>query len=128
MEPALAPAHLPRILLVEDHADTRHYLQLYLQMKGYVVDLAATVEEAREAFERERPDVLLSDIGLPDGSGWDLLRELQARRPIYAIAMSGFGGGADRITSEAAGFHHHIRKPFDPLELDRALEQRPADL
>lgn len=114
-----------RVLLVEDHADTRKYLQLYLEMKGYAVSPAATKAEARELFERDAPQILISDIGLPDGSGWELLRELQSRRPVFAIAMTGFGGGADRITSETVGFHCHIRKPFDPEELDRALDQRP---
>jgi len=119
------PGKARRVLLVEDHADTRDALGMYLEMQGYDVRMAATKKEALVLFAEHRPHVLISDVGLPDGTGWDLLHEIQGCGPIYAIALTGLGGGVDRLTSESVGFHHHITKPFDPAELDRALQAVP---
>ncbi len=66
-------------------------------------------------------DLLVSDIGLPDGSGWDLLLQLRAARPIRAIAMSGLDAPKDIARSESVGFSEHMVKPVPPDKLDRIV-------
>jgi CheY-like chemotaxis protein len=73
-------------------------------------------------------DVLISDIGLPDQSGWGLLTQAKLRHPIFAIAMSGFGTNADSARSQAAGYRHHLLKPFKTAELDKLLAEAAATL
>ena len=79
-----------RIFIVENHEDTRFLLQLLLEQLGHTVLTATTLAEALAAIPGARSDVLISDIGLPDGNGWELLTRLGDGRPPYAIAMSGF--------------------------------------
>lgn len=85
-----------------------------------------------DAALREIPasgcDVLISDIGLPDGTGWDLLEKLGEHRPRFTVAMSGFGMNADVNRSKAAGVRHHLVKPFHPEELDRLLQDAVNEL
>jgi CheY-like chemotaxis protein len=64
---------------------------------------------------------LLSDIGLPDGTGWDIRTRCKPRQWPYAIAMSGFGMNADNARSRDAGYRHHLLKPFKTAELDKLL-------
>jgi DNA-binding response OmpR family regulator len=109
------------ILIVEDHEDTRKYLRLYLEQSGHAALCASTIKQAVECMNTSPCDVVLSDIGLRDGSGWELLSELKLSRPIYAIAMSGFGTNADEHRSKAAGYRHHLVKPIDPDLLDQLL-------
>ena len=120
--PACSPKPL-RIFLIENHPDTLEYMQMYLEMLGHTVQSADSMTTALAALPTADCDVLISDIGLPDGDGWMLLRHLQLPRPIYAIAMSGFGMGADQLRSQEAGFRHHLLKPIKPEELDVALEE-----
>ena len=110
-----------RIFIVEDHADTARGLAMYLRANGHQVHVALDVRSARQLATEIDYDILLSDIGLPDGNGWDLLEELSARRPITAIAMSGYNTDADRERSKAAGFVEHLPKPLTPDELDSAF-------
>ena len=118
-----------RVFLVENHPDFCHFLQLYLQVKGHTVFCAQTVAEALEKLPGSSCDVLLSDIHLADGSGWQLLHRVRQDHPdIYAIAMSGAGLRADRELSRAAGFRHHLLKPFAPGELNALLEQAAQEL
>ena len=114
-----------RVLVVEDHLDTRNGLELFLGMLGYELRFAVDVASALAAASEEEFDVLLSDIGLPDGNGWELLRELdkRGRRPAVAIAMSGFNTDRDLACSRDAGFAMHLVKPFQPEKLEAALEQ-----
>jgi two-component system CheB/CheR fusion protein len=119
-EPELHPL---RIFVVENHADTLRALTLYLEQMGHVVFSAQSMEAALRALPDADCDVLLSDIGLPDGNGWELIQHLHLKRPMYTIAMSGFGMNADRAKSKAAGYRHHILKPFNPDELDRLLDE-----
>ncbi len=119
-----------RIFLVENHPDTLKYLRMYLEAVGHEVSAALTMQAALAALPDADPDVLLSDIGLPDGTGWELLQRLQGRfrRPVYALAMSGFGLNADQARSRAAGFRHHLLKPFPPGRLDTLLEEAAREL
>ena len=114
--------------MVENHPDTLESLQIYLEEMGHTVASAGTVADALAALSNANCDVLISDIGLPDGTGWDLLQRLQLPRPIYPIAMSGFGMNADHARSRAAGFRHHLLKPFPLKELDVLLEEAAHDL
>ena len=116
-------SHPLRIFVVENHADTLKWISRYLVSMGHTVLSARTMADALKALPGADCEVLISDIGLPDGDGWQLLRTVRLSRPIYAIAMSGFGMNADRIKSKAAGFRHHLLKPFVPRELDDALEE-----
>ncbi len=75
--------------------------------------MADTMSRALREVPAANCDILISDIGLPDGDGWQLLARLDLPRPIYAIAMSGFGMTSDRMRSKAAGFRHHLVKPMD---------------
>lgn len=112
-----------RVLVVEDHQDTLKYLCMYLEQSGHAVLSARTIQQAVEALHTSECDVVLSDIALADGSGWELLSKLHLHRPPYAIAMSGFGTAADAQRSKDAGYRHHIVKPIDPDLLDGLLEE-----
>ena len=119
--------HPLRIFIVENHPDTLKWLRLYLEDRGHCVATARTLSEALEAFPATGSEVLVSDIGLPDGDGWALMERLRPA-PAFAIAMSGFGMNADSARSRAAGFRHHLLKPFKPAELDTILEQAAEEL
>lgn len=109
-----------RVLVVEDHADSAEMMALLLESMGHDVFVAPNAGEALEAVERRRFDLLISDIGLPDASGYDLMRQLAARgHRIPAIALSGYGMATDRVQSREAGFAEHLVKPLQgpgPLE------------
>jgi CheY-like chemotaxis protein len=81
------------------------------------------MQEALEKIAGGSYDVLLSDIGLADGNGWDLIREMGAWRPPFAIAMSGYGTAADRERSVEAGFRHHLIKPVSLEKLAAVLDE-----
>src|SRR5215211_5673452 len=121
--PVADAPHSLAILVVEDHANTAQSIQRYLRLRGYRVHVAPDVRSARALASSVKFDLLLSDIGLPDGNGWELLEELCTDRSIRAIAMSGYDTDADRARSKAAGFLEHLAKPLTPNELDRAFER-----
>ena len=113
-----------KIFVVEDTEDTRHLLEVLLRASGYEVQTAANMADALRGAPGFGADVLLSDLGLPDGDGWQLIRALQqAGCTPYAIAMSGFGTLADVTASKAAGFRHHLVKPIDWNLLKRLLDE-----
>ena len=120
-----------RIFVVENHAGTLKYFHLYLESEGHTVLDARSVSEAFDAIPRSECDVLISDIGLPDGKGWDLLKRLKAEglpHPAFAIAMSGLGTPEDVERSREAGFRHHLLKPFSPDKLEVVLEEATREL
>ena len=88
-----------RIFVIEDHRDTLEALQIYLEQSGHVVFSARSIAEALREIPRANCHVLISDINLPDGNGWDLMQEVGKLRPDYAIAISGKGIKADRQKS-----------------------------
>ena len=116
------------VLVVENHPDTRQGVTAFLKVLGHRASFAEDVTGALALAGQETFDLLLSDISLPDGTGWELLHALNAngRRPSHAIAMSGLGDPADLTRSRDAGFETHLVKPFRPEELEEAL-RRAAD-
>jgi CheY-like chemotaxis protein len=116
----LRPMH---VFIVENHPDTLQSFIFYLESEGHSVSCASSLSEALESIPASGCDVLFSDIGLPDGTGWDLLAQLELDRPIYAVAMSGFGMNADRKKSLATGFRHHLIKPITPDQIDEILKE-----
>jgi CheY-like chemotaxis protein len=112
-----------RILLVEDHADTAYVLGRLLRLSGHDVTTAGTVAEAVSLADRETFDVLISDIGLPDATGYDLMRQLKSRTKIKGIAMSGYGMDEDVRKSREAGFSEHVVKPADAAQLERVIRR-----
>jgi PAS domain S-box-containing protein len=112
-----------RVLVVEDEDDARDLVRLVLEDCGSIVTTASNVTEAFASIEREPPDVLVSDIGLPGGeSGYDLIRRVRALPPerggnIPAAAMTAYARGEDRLRALAAGFIVHVAKPIEPTEL-----------
>jgi signal transduction histidine kinase/CheY-like chemotaxis protein len=123
---AAAPAPAERagaysILLVEDHEPTRTVLVQMLENRGHRVLSAGSLAEARACAAIARVDVLISDIGLPDGSGYDLMAELSAHYPLQGIALTGYGMEDDVSESRAAGFAAHLTKPVRIRMIDEAL-------
>ena len=117
-----------RVFVVENHADTREFLTFMLQELGHTVITADTMSRALRDVPTANCDVLISDIGLPDGDGWQLLARLDLPKPVYAIAMSGFGMTADRLRSKAVGYRHHLVKPMGLEQLDSILRDAAAEL
>jgi CheY-like chemotaxis protein len=115
----LAPVlHGVRVLVVDDVADARDMLTVLLTLCGAEVVAADCVRSARVALAAQLPDVLVSDIGMPDEDGYDLIRTLRARGPeqgglLPAIAVTGFATEQDRARALAAGFQAHLAKPVD---------------
>ncbi len=121
--PGAAPLGGGRLLLVEDHVDTATTLSMLLEGDGFRVRVVGSVASALEAAEAESFDLLISDIGLPDGSGLDLMKQLQRRYRIKGIAMSGYGMNEDVGRSLQAGFMVHLIKPVSLPVLQSAIRQ-----
>ena len=117
-----------RIFVVENHPDTLKMMGMYLEILGHTVLSADSMAGALATLPGAGCDVLISDIGLPDGDGWTLLRQLKKPPEIYAIAMSGFGMSADHLKSQEAGYRHHLLKPIDTKELDTILEEAAREI
>jgi PAS domain S-box-containing protein len=123
-----------RVLLVEDHPDTARQLTRLLQRAGHEVTWAGSIREAREliaASSDGQPErgfnILISDLGLPDGSGHELMRDLASQHRMPGIALSGYGMKDDILDSMAAGFSRHITKPVDWQELKIAIQKIAAE-
>src|SRR5712675_48676 len=133
VEAQIAPALSPRfserqpmrILLVEDHEDTNRSLTSLLRRRGYHVRSALTFQSALELSAKDKFDVLISDLGLPDGSGLDLIQKLASKPPL-GIALTGFGMEKDIRKSREVGFQHHLVKPIDLNKLDALIQESAA--
>jgi CheY-like chemotaxis protein len=117
-----------QIFLLEDHHDTLKYLTLFLGLLGHTVQSARTIKEALSKISNTNCDILICDIGLPDRNGHELLRQMKVTRRIYAIAISGFGSESDIAKSKAAGFRHHVTKPFHGEDLIPFLDEAIREL
>jgi PAS domain S-box-containing protein len=121
--PAAPARKALRILLVEDHHDTRYVLSRLLAGLGFEVTAAGSVKEAVEAAAGQSFDLLLSDIGLPDGSGMDVMRQIANRHKVKGIALSGYGQDEDLRRSREAGFVTHLTKPVNLQTLQDAIRK-----
>jgi signal transduction histidine kinase/HAMP domain-containing protein/CheY-like chemotaxis protein len=126
--PQLPLRQTMRILLVEDHEDTKRSLTNLLRRRGYHVQSAGDLQSALDLSAKEEFDVLISDLGLPDGSGIDLMRVLNSQRPVFGIALTGFGMEDDIRKSYEVGFKHHLVKPIDLNKLDSLIQESAAAL
>jgi len=124
-EPGAVPTRTLKLLIVEDHEATRQVLQRLLTIKGHQVTTAGSVQEALAIHGAERFDAVISDLGLPDGSGLDLMRELQQQRPVPGIALSGYGMEDDLLRTKEAGFFAHLVKPVNMNQLRQLINQIP---
>ena len=119
--PIQGPKKLHRILLVEDNDDLAEVMARLLSRHGYEVEIADTVARAEQLAATQPFDLLISDLGLPDGSGLDLVRHLRARHPWLAIALSGHGTNEDIRQSKEAGFAAHLSKPVSLEVLEETI-------
>jgi CheY-like chemotaxis protein len=115
--------HIYRLLLVEDNQATLEVLGRILRKQGHDVVTASTVEAARHFAANQDFDLVISDIGLPDGNGIDLMNELTRDYGLRGIALSGYGMDEDLARTKNAGFIAHLVKPIDVDRLNRVLEQ-----
>jgi PAS domain S-box-containing protein len=111
-----------RILVVEDHTATRVSLTRLLTRRGYAVVGASTMSEALERAAEQTFDLVVSDIGLPDGNGYSLMALLREKYELSGIALSGYGMEQDIVRGREAGFTEHLIKPVSVQSLDRALQ------
>jgi two-component system CheB/CheR fusion protein len=132
-EGAAAPAKLLRILLVEDHADTAAAMAELLSGLGHKVTVAGGMAAALAAVERRAAgnsgpalDLVISDLGLPDGNGHELMRKLSRRYGLKGIALSGYGMEDDREKSLQAGFSRHLTKPVQLRALQAVIREVAA--
>ena len=128
--PATPPTPTPRgvtVLVVEDHEDTRRVLARALRRKGFGVTAAASVASALEEFHQRPTDLVICDIGLPDGTGWDFVSRLREEGPVRAVAVSGYGMERDIQRSRDAGFAAHIVKPVDFSQLEKVVSRLLAE-
>lgn len=130
--PDASPASLPApekkldILLVDDHEDTSRTMQRLLERVGHRVSTAGTMNSALHAAGGRKFDLVISDIGLPDGSGLELMRQLGRDVNLKGIALSGFGMDEDVQRSREAGFAEHLTKPVDFQKLCSVIDQITA--
>ena len=111
------------ILLVEDHEDSLNLMARILRSQRHRVETATNVADALSVAERFNLDLLISDIGLPDRSGVELIRELLLKRPIRGIALTGYGSAVDIAETMDAGFEMHLTKPVQFEELKNAVRR-----
>jgi CheY-like chemotaxis protein len=146
----LLPAHLPepsevqalhsslslkgiRVLVVDDDTDTREIVTFLLEQAGAEAIAVGSAQEVLAAMPHVRPDILLSDIGMPDMDGYMLLQQIRTLSPEQggqtpAIALTAYAGELNQQQALAAGFQQHISKPVEPAELVKAIATRQTNL
>nr|WP_277882220.1 response regulator [Oculatella sp. FACHB-28] len=115
-----------KILVVDDEIDTRELVTFVLEQQGAQVTSASSAHEALQILTQAKPDVLLSDIGMPDIDGYMLIQQVRMFAPeqggqIPAIALTAYAGDADQQQVIAAGFQKHISKPIEPEVLIQTI-------
>jgi signal transduction histidine kinase len=111
-----------RVLLVDDHYDTCLGMKRMLERRGYQITVAHSAEQAVEKVNTQEFDLLISDIGLPDRSGYDLMREVRLNKRLPGIALSGFGSEQDVNQAREAGFAEHLTKPINFERLEKTIQ------
>jgi signal transduction histidine kinase/ActR/RegA family two-component response regulator len=126
--PALPSTRLDNlhVLVVDDTDDGRALTTLVLTQAGARVTAVPSVRDALDTIERERPDVMVSDIGMPEQDGYALIREIREREGVLgeslpAVALTGYARASDRARILEAGFQVHVTKPLDPVTLTSAI-------
>ena len=126
--PGFATPSLPgvRILLVEDDPDARELLSMVLIQRHAEVRVVASAPEAPKALKRWKPDILVSDTGMPKVDGYELIRKVRSLAPeegrdIPAIAITAYVGDQDRLRALSAGYQMHVPKPVEPAEFAAAV-------
>ena len=112
-----------RLLLVDDHRDTCAGMKMMLERRGYDITVAHSADQAMQEARANHFDLLISDIGLPDRSGYELMEELHRAKGLRGIALSGFGSDHDVTLARNAGFSEHLTKPIDFDRLDEIIRQ-----
>jgi excisionase family DNA binding protein len=116
----------PSILIVDDDDRLREFVRVNLEMEGYTVREAASVEQGLAALEEEPPDLILLDVMMPQVDGWEMLRRVQERHGVGAIPVVMFSGKVDDETladAESRGAQAFIGKPFNPQQLIESTKQ-----
>jgi CheY-like chemotaxis protein len=112
-----------RILVVEDHADTLRVLAMLLDHFGHKISAADSTQRALQFLKSNDFDVVVSDIALPDGSGYEVVSQAKQKQGVKAVALSGFDREEDIRRGKEAGFDFHLSKPIDFQELRTVLDQ-----
>jgi CheY-like chemotaxis protein len=112
-----------RLLLVEDHVDSAELLAELLQSHGHQVLVATSATAALALASQNEFDVIVSDVGLPDGTGYELMEHMRSRYAMKGIAVTGSGRASDVERGRRAGFSVHLTKPVTLRKLEDALEQ-----
>ena len=112
-----------RILVVEDHADTLRVLARLLDHFGHKISVADSTSSALQFLQSTAFDVIVSDIALPDGTGYDIVSQAKQKQGLKAVALTGFDGEEDIRRGKEAGFDFHLSKPVDFHELRTVLDQ-----
>jgi CheY-like chemotaxis protein len=114
-----------RVLIVDDEPDARRLLAMVLQQAGAVVTAASSAVDVFAALPTAKPEVLISDLGMPDTDGFDLIRQIRAQgfhaRDLPAVALSAFIRKEDQRQALLAGFQVHLSKPVDPRDLTAVI-------
>ncbi|MDX2230744.1 MAG: PAS domain S-box protein [Leptolyngbyaceae cyanobacterium bins.349] len=118
-------SHL-RILVVDDEPDMRDLIQTILETQGATVTIATSAIEALQLFDQQLPDILISDVGMPEMDGFQLIQQIRQRSPdqggkVLAIALTAYAREPDQQRALAAGFQTHLAKPIDPEALVSAI-------
>jgi signal transduction histidine kinase len=121
-EPERSISSHRRVLLVDDHYDTCIGMKRMLERRGYEITVAHSAEQAVEKVRTEEFDLLISDIGLPDRSGYELMREVRLNKDLPGIALSGFGSEQDINQAREAGFSEHLTKPINFERLEKTIQ------
>jgi len=121
-KPDAAVGNHRRVLLVDDHYDTCLGMKRMLERRGYQITVAHSAEQAVEKVRTQEFDLLISDIGLPDRSGYELMREVRVNKRLPGIALSGFGSEQDVNQAKEAGFAEHLTKPINFERLEKTIQ------
>jgi CheY-like chemotaxis protein len=122
-KPPSKAARSLRILVVEDHGETLQTMSRLLTHLGHEISMADSTQHAIEIVDSQELDVVLSDIGLPDGSGYDVITHAKSKQSVTGVALTGFDKAEDIARSKQAGFDFHLTKPVDFHELRTVLGQ-----